>query len=93
MPTLVVENVPTDVYESLRRRAAAGKRSLPEEMLDILEEAVRANVRPADRLPDLLSFEEISAPFDLPRSSTPLQVFAYPGQTRLPDPDPEEASE
>jgi plasmid stability protein len=93
MPTLVVENVPADVYESLRKRAAAGRRSLPEEMLDLLGQIVRADAKPSARLPDLHANEEFSAPYDLPRSSSPVQISAHRGQIRLLDPLPEEAAE
>ena len=93
MPTLVVENVPVDVYESLSKRAAKGRRSIPEEMLDLLGEIVRADMKPSARMPDLLANEEFSAPFDLPRSSTPVQISAHRGQIRLPDPLCEVASE
>ena len=93
MPTLVVENVPVDVYESLRKRAVAGRRTLPEEMLDLLGQIVRADMKPSARVPDVVPSEEFSAPYDLPRSSVPVQVSAHRGQIRLPDPFPEEAVE
>ena len=38
MPTLVVENVPPEVYERLRKRAAARQRTLPEETLYLLQQ-------------------------------------------------------
>ena len=93
MPTLVVENVPVDVYECLRKRAAAGRRSVPEEMLDLLGQMVREEMKSGARLPDLVVRDEFSAPCDLPRSSVPLQVSVHRGQIRLPDPMSEEASE
>jgi hypothetical protein len=37
------------------------------------------------RLPDFVASEEISAPYDLPRSSTPVTVTADNGQPRWPD--------
>jgi plasmid stability protein len=85
MPTLIVDNVPPDLYEHLRRRAAAGRRSLPEETLHLLEQALREDRTPTPRVPDLLTSDEIPAPFDLPRSSRPVAVPARPGRPRLPD--------
>jgi len=40
MPTLHVRNVPDDLYERLRQRAAAEKRSLSAEVLALLEVAI-----------------------------------------------------
>jgi plasmid stability protein len=89
MPTVIVENVPSEVYERLQKRAAADRRSLPEEVLHLVREALRVEVAPAPRLPDFIPGEEISAPCDLPRSSQPVAVATYRGQPRLPDPLPE----
>jgi len=89
MPTLIVENVPAEVYERLRRRAATEQRTLPEEMLHLLERVLREDETPAPRLPDFIPGEEVSAPFDLPRSSKPAPVISHPGQERLPDGEPE----
>jgi hypothetical protein len=33
MPTVIVENVPPEIYERLQQRAAADRRSLPEVVL------------------------------------------------------------
>jgi plasmid stability protein len=85
MPTVIVENVPPEVYERLQQRAAAERRSLPEEVLHLVREALR-EAAPAPRLPDFVPGEEISAPCDLPRSSQAVAVTTYPGQPRLPDP-------
>jgi len=86
MPTLIVENVPADVYERLQKRAAAERRSLPEETLHLLTQLLREDIHPAPRLLDLTPVEEVSAPCDLPRSSQPVATTPYPGQPRLPDP-------
>ncbi len=40
MPTLYVENVPEELYESLRARARSNKRSISAETLSLLEQAV-----------------------------------------------------
>jgi plasmid stability protein len=89
MPTLIVENVPPEVYERLQRRAAVGRRTLPQEMLHLLQQALREEDSPSPRLPEFIASEEISAPCDLPRSSQPMQVVAYDGPPRLPDPLPD----
>jgi hypothetical protein len=86
MPTLIVENVPPDTYEHLCRRAAAGRRSLSEETLHLLEQVLREGGAPSPRLPDLVAGEEIPAPYDLPRSSRPVPVPAGPGRPRRLDP-------
>lgn len=38
MATLYVENVPADLYEAVRRRAKARRRSIAAEILSVLEE-------------------------------------------------------
>jgi len=93
MPTLVVENVPPDVYDRLRQRAAARQRSAPEEALQLLQQALGDDAGRAPRLPDFLPGEEISAPCDLPRSSPPVPVSACSGGPRLPDAPAAEAPE
>jgi len=40
MATLYVENVPEDLYEALRSRAKARRRSIAAEVLDLLEQNV-----------------------------------------------------
>ena len=40
MPTLYVENVPKDLYEALRGRARARRRSIAAEVIALLEENV-----------------------------------------------------
>jgi plasmid stability protein len=40
MATLYVENIPDDLYEALRRRAKARRRSIAAEVLALLEENV-----------------------------------------------------
>ena len=85
MPTLIVENVPADVYECLRRRAAVSQRSMPEEMLNLLGQVLHDDLSPEPRLPELVPNEEYSALCDLPRSSQPVSIPAHCGQPRLPD--------
>ena len=43
MPTLIVENVPPDVYERLQQRAAPQQRTLLEETLYLLQQVLRSN--------------------------------------------------
>lgn len=40
MATLYVENVPDDLYEALRKRARAGRKSIAAEVLDLLKSNV-----------------------------------------------------
>ena len=40
MPTLYVENIPKDLYESLRKRAKSNHRSLAAEVRALLEQSV-----------------------------------------------------
>jgi plasmid stability protein len=40
MATLYVENIPDDLYEALRGRARARRRSIAAEVLELLEQAV-----------------------------------------------------
>lgn len=40
MPTLYVENVPEDLYDALRKRARANRKSIASEVLALLEENV-----------------------------------------------------
>lgn len=40
MPTLYVENVPEQLYESLRARARSNRRSISAETLSLLEQAL-----------------------------------------------------
>ncbi len=86
MLTLVLENVPPDIYDYLQRRAAERQRSVLEEALQLLRRGVQADRLADPWLPELIPSEEISAPCDLPRSSQPVQVATREGQPRLPDP-------
>jgi plasmid stability protein len=40
MPTLYVENVPKDLYEALRKRARANRKSMAAEVISLLEKNV-----------------------------------------------------
>lgn len=86
MPTVVVSDIPDDVYERLRQRADRKQLTLGAEVLVLVTQALRQERQPAPRLPDFVPGEEVSAPFDLPRLSNPTHVAAVPGGPRLPDP-------
>ena len=90
MPTLIVENLPPEVYEQLRQQAAAERRSLPEHTLRLIEQCLREERKPAPRVPEFTPAEEIPAPYDLPRSSKPVTVAAQVGRPRRPDPPADE---
>jgi plasmid stability protein len=59
---LSVKNVPDDIAEQLRRRAAANRRSLQRELLGILEAAAghRTTFRTAETQSDALTIEELA---------------------------------
>ena len=40
MPTLYVENIPEDLYEALRRQAREHRRSIAQEVIDLLGQLV-----------------------------------------------------
>ena len=86
MPTIVVPDIPDDVYELLRQRAEDERQTVGAELLILAERELHRDVLPTPRLPDYVPGDEIPAPFDLPRSSHPVRVTAHPGKPRLPDP-------
>jgi plasmid stability protein len=49
MATLYVKNIPNDLYEALRERARAGRRSIAAEILALLEENVPTKKELRDR--------------------------------------------
>jgi plasmid stability protein len=59
---LFIKNVPDEVAERLRRRAAANRRSLQRELMAILETAAGFGVpaRAAERSGDALTIEELA---------------------------------
>jgi hypothetical protein len=99
MPTLIVEDLPGEIYERIQRRAKAENRTLTEEVIQLLhqglnspESKVAAPVAPpklasTPRLPDppILDTGEMSAPFDLPRPPG-IPIPARFGGERLPEP-------
>lgn len=85
MPTLIVENVPLEIYERLQERAAGQQRSLAEETLRLLQQAMRESDQLCSRSPEFLDGQEVSPPCDLPRSSSPVLTSVHNGQPRVPD--------
>jgi hypothetical protein len=91
MHTLILENVPSDIYDCLEQRALLEQRTMRDETLCLISEALGVKHACSLRLPDLILSEEIAAPFDLPRSSVGVQVGVRDGGKRLPDPLVEDA--
>lgn len=50
MPTLHVRNVPEDLYERIRMRAAGENRSLSAEVIILLQRAIDEPMRPQDEV-------------------------------------------
>jgi hypothetical protein len=100
MPTLIVEDLPGEIYERIQRRAKAENRTLTEEVIQLLHQglnspeskapapAVPPKAASSPRLPDppILDTGEMSAPFDLPRSGLGIPVPTRFGGERLPEP-------
>jgi hypothetical protein len=82
MPDLVLENVPQELYDDLRRAAEAHRRSVAEEALD------RLKLRPSRlHLPDVpFQTEEIPAPCTIPLPGPGKPVKTRRGGHHLPDP-------
>jgi plasmid stability protein len=43
MPTITVKNIPTDLYEQLKRSAEAHRRSISSEIIACIEQAVQSH--------------------------------------------------
>jgi plasmid stability protein len=67
MPALHVRNVPPEVYEALRARAAREGRSMSSEVIAILRRSLTARRDPEDVIADLRRFRErVTLPPDAP---------------------------
>ena len=67
MPTLHVRNVPEEVYEALRARAAREGRSMNAEVIAILRRSLTSRRDPEDVIADLRRFRErVQLPTDAP---------------------------
>ena len=87
MPSLIVDNIPLELYQQLQRRASARRRTVEDETVELLQEALgRQDGSPSPRLPDLVPAAEIDAPCDLPRPAVATQVPTCAGKSSLPDP-------
>ena len=88
MPTLTVEDLSAQLYESLARRASDARRSVSEEAKQILADSLGTPAKAAEnyRLPELIPSEEISPPCDLPLSGPALPVTSRHVDAPLPDP-------
>ena len=70
MPSLVIENVPSPLFEQIQRLALARKRTPAETALEVLETAFQAvTPTPTSAPPPGEPFltDEVPAPFDIPR--------------------------
>lgn len=99
MPTLIVEDLPGEIYERLQRRAKAENRTLSEEVVQLLEKGlngpeqrrgvpVETKNASSPRLPDppILDTGEIPPPCTLPRPGLGVTVPTRFGGERLPEP-------
>jgi len=69
MATLHLRNVPTKIYERLRRRAKQNGRSMNAEAVALLEEAVERSARTGSITDELRRLaQEINLPPDAPRA-------------------------
>ena len=67
MPTLHIRNVPPEVYEALRARAAREGRSMNAEVIAILRRSLASRRGPDDVIADLRRFRErVHLPPDAP---------------------------
>src|SRR5438128_1979720 len=76
MPTLVLENVPADVYERLQELASINQRSVPVEAVQLQRQALPYAHPPEPQLP----------PCDLPVPGEKVTVMVRNGPPPLPDP-------
>ncbi len=81
MPDLILQNVPQELYDDLRRTAEGNRRSLVEEAIRRLER------KPSrDHLPDeAFATEEVPAPCTIPLPGSGKPVKARRGGQHLPD--------
>jgi len=84
MPTLVIENVSTAVYDQIQRLAQARKRTPGDTALEVLETALRTTPLPASAAPlpqGPFLTEDITAPFTVPRPQgervVPIEIAEY----------------
>jgi hypothetical protein len=80
MPTLIVEDMPAKVIESLTERAVRERRSVRDELLSDLDlaDSVRAQTIPPRRLPDYIPGDEINIVCGVIRTGEGVEVEAIP---------------
>ena len=88
MPTLTVEDLSPQLYETLSRRASEARRTVSDEAKQILADTLGSSAEAADnyRLPELIPSEEISPPCDLPLSGPAKRAAFRQVEPPLPDP-------
>lgn len=91
MPTLMVEDLSLQLYETLVQRASAAQRSVSDEAKRILADGLNVSDELVGgcRVPDLIISEEFPPPCDLPRPGCPQDSLCREGEQRLPDPLPD----
>jgi hypothetical protein len=84
MPTLVIENVPSPLYDQIQRLALARKRTPADTVLEVLETAFRAPEPPPYSAPlptEPFLTADVPAPFDIPwprgEPVVPVEVADY----------------
>lgn len=91
MPTLIVEDIPGDVYELIQRQAQAGNRSISEEAVRLLRKGLHPHsATPSESVTPLPSVAEVrKASSRLPsRSDFILDTGEIPAPFDLPRPEP-----
>lgn len=64
MPILHVRNVPEDLYERIKRQAAAGNRSISAQVITLLERAVEQPLRSQGEILDGIRRRRFFRPLD-----------------------------
>lgn len=88
MPTLTLEDLSPQLYETLARRASEARRTVSDEAKQILADTLGTPAEAAYdyRLPELIPSEEISPPCDLPLSGPAKPAAFRNAEPPLPDP-------
>jgi plasmid stability protein len=73
MPTLHVRNVPEDLYETIRRKAESERRSFSQEVITLLQRAVREPARSQAEVLDSIRRNRYQPPPGAPDSVTLLR--------------------
>ena len=71
MATLYVENVPDDLYEALRKRARSQRRSIADEVLELLRQNVPTESVLKQRRAFMRKLDEMRASFERRSGSFP----------------------